>query len=245
MTWLEKRVISVLGILMTLLAVVLLVVLGLRYQAARARQEEEEVQAAIAETEAEETVLNTSPFSALTYTNDTATLSFSINAEGAWVWSDDVDFPLDTTVLATILDELTSWDPISKVTDPAVIGASGINRPTAVLTATMAEEDGVIRLTFGGQTEDGNRYVAVNDNLEVLYVIEDVLCPLLCMQNPSPPTVVWSWGQNHPSGFLFEILGRSPPGCVTLGKSLPLSGSSCTTQAVDQICKGHTSSDTQ
>ena len=180
MTWLEKRVISVLGVMMTLLAVVLLVVLGLRYQAHRARQEEEEVKAAIAETKAEETLLNTSPFSALTYTNDTATLSFSINEEGAWVWSDDTDFPLDTTVLATILDELTSWDPYSTVTDPAVVSASGISRPTAVLTATMAEEDGVIRLTFGGLTEDGNRYVAVNDNLETLYVIDDVLCPLLC-----------------------------------------------------------------
>lgn len=180
MTWLEKRVISVLGILMALLAVVLLVVLGLRYQAARTRQEEEEVMAAIAEAEAEETVLNTSPFSALTYTNDTATLSFSFTKEGEWVWSDDTKFPLDTTDLAIILDELTSWDPIATVTDPAIVEASGINRPTAVLTATMAEENGVIRLTFGGQTEDGNRYVAVNDTLDVLYVIDDVLCPLLC-----------------------------------------------------------------
>ena len=42
MTWLEKRVISVLGLIMALLAVVLLVVLGLRYQASRDRQEQEE-----------------------------------------------------------------------------------------------------------------------------------------------------------------------------------------------------------
>lgn len=180
MTWLEKRVISVLGIVMALLAVVLLVVLGLRYQAARTRQEKEETLAAIAEAEAEETVLNTSPFSALTYTNNTATLSFSVDKNGQWVWSDDTSFPLDTTMLATILEELTSWDPLYTVGDPAVISASGISRPEAVLTATMAEEDGVIRLTFGGTTESGGRYVAVNDDLDTLYVIEDVLCPLLC-----------------------------------------------------------------
>ena len=48
MTWLEKRVISVLGVVMALLAVVLLVVLGLRYQASRSRQEKEEALAAIA-----------------------------------------------------------------------------------------------------------------------------------------------------------------------------------------------------
>ena len=180
MTWLEKRIISALGIVMALLSVVLLVVLGLRYQDSRDRQEEETVLTAAAEAEAEVTVLNTSPYSALTYSDGSVTLSFSVNDAGEWVWSDDTSFPLDTTVLAKILDELTSWDPKATVTDPTLVAASGISRPLATLTATLAET-GAIRLTFAGQTEDGDRYVAVNDNLDVLYVIEDVLYPLLCV----------------------------------------------------------------
>lgn len=168
MTWNERRIITVLGIILGLLCAVLLVVLGLRYREVR---DVEEPAAPVLPGKVEEEEEPISPFSALTYFNGETTLSFSLTETGSWVWSDDPEFPLDTTTLTAILEILSSWDPQQTITDPEVIANSGVGFPTGTLEASA--QTGVLSLTFGKTTTDGKSYyVQLNDDESTVYILD-------------------------------------------------------------------------
>ena len=56
-------------------------------------------------------------FSALTYDNGSATLSFHLDESGKWVWSDDPEFPLDDSTIQSILSLLTNLKPQQTITE--------------------------------------------------------------------------------------------------------------------------------
>lgn len=176
MTWTERRIITVLGIILGLLCAVLLVVLGLRYRETRNVEEPAAPALPIVVEEEEEGSL----FNALTYFNGETTLSFSLTETGQWVWSDDPGFPLDTTTLTAILDLLSQWDPQQTITDPAVIADSGVDFPTGTLEAYT--ETGVLALTFGKTTTDGKScYVQLNDDESTVYILDGKIRELMAV----------------------------------------------------------------
>lgn len=79
MTWKEKRLITVLSIVLAVLFAAVLIVLSIRYRQARA---ETDGQTAMAET----AQLAESDYVNLAYDNGSAYLAFALVTEGAWYW---------------------------------------------------------------------------------------------------------------------------------------------------------------
>ena len=91
MSWKEKRLITILSIILAVLCAAVLVVLSIRYRAAQAAKDQNTVSPSdIAEAAQSEYV-------ALSYSNGSTTLSFSLNEDGVWTWDSEPDFPLDDT----------------------------------------------------------------------------------------------------------------------------------------------------
>lgn len=80
MSWKEKRLITILSIILAVLCAAVLVVLSIRYRAAQAAKDQNTVSPSdIAEAAQSEYV-------ALSYSNGSTTLSFSLNEDGIWTW---------------------------------------------------------------------------------------------------------------------------------------------------------------
>ena len=177
MTWNERRIITVLCAVLALLSAALLVVLGLRYREKR-DMEETNTPVITEPQKGEESLQAVNPFIALTYYNGETTLSFHKKENGAWIWNNDNEFPLDTTTMFAILDALNNWAPQQTITDPAVIADSGVGTHVGTLKATT--DTGAMNLVFGKTTDDGrSRYVQVNDDESTVYIIDDALYKLM------------------------------------------------------------------
>lgn len=114
-------------------------------------------------------------FSAISYTNATATLSFAVNESGSWYWVDDPDFPLNNDDLTKLSNTLTGLTPQQTITDGDTLDAYGLTSPAVSLTAT--ETDGkTLKLTLGNATSDGESYYMLKDNDQSkVYVVSDTL----------------------------------------------------------------------
>ena len=102
----QKKHLFLLGGIVAALVIILAVVLAVKRSNAQQAAEEaarQEAESVITQTEAS--------YTALTYDNGTTTLSFHLDEEGKWVWSDDPEFPLDDTTVQSILDLLTDLRP--------------------------------------------------------------------------------------------------------------------------------------
>jgi type II secretory pathway pseudopilin PulG len=175
MTWRERRIVTILSSILLILLAALLVVLGMRYKARRAAEEDEST-AAFAE------ITDPDNYTTLTYDNGSATLSFSRDGDGDWIWDGDAGFPLDDATLTSILDIVTNWAPQQILTDSDSLENSGVDEPTASLTAATAQGTETT-LLFGKTTTDGDSwYVQRNGDAQTVYIISDTL--YLLMQTP-------------------------------------------------------------
>lgn len=160
--------------LLAILLVVLVLKLALRYRDARREKAE-----ADARTEAG-IITEHRAFSALTYDNGSATLSFSLDEEGNWIWADDPDFPLDDTTVTAITDLLVSLKPQQTILEPEPLDTYGLDNPTATLTAT-GDAAGDLTLAFGKTTTDGDSYyLQMNGDDSTIYIIADTLYQYMC-----------------------------------------------------------------
>lgn len=174
MSWSEKRIVTILSGILAVLCAALLIVLGIRYRENRAEPEAE-----IPVVSGENGQQQEAAFTALSYTNGSVTLSFSLNESGTWFWSDDPDFPLDAATVTAITDLLTAWDPRETITDEETLAACGFAQPLAKLAATTPTS-GTLTLEFGRATEDKTaHYVRLNEDDARAFVVEDSLYQLL------------------------------------------------------------------
>lgn len=170
MTWKERRTITILSAILAILCVALLIVLGIKYRASRAEDAAENDGQADAGLIAAQ-----NEYTALSYNNGSATLSFSLDEEGTWVWSDDPAFPLDDTAVTAILSELSSLTPQQTITDGDTLENYGLTAPAATLTAATAEDE-TLTLALGKATTDGDSYyMLMNDDESTVYIIADTL----------------------------------------------------------------------
>ena len=180
MTWRERRLITVLSIILAILSAAVLIVLGIRYREARARAEAAAVDpAAMVAVAAEETG---SQYVALEYFNGSTTLAFDLTEEGQWVWRYDHDFPLDTATVTAMLDTITTLTPQQTLTEHEELENYGLDSPDAALTVTTREQT-YIRLDFGKATTDGtSNYCLLNGDNDTVYIFDGKLLEL--MQTP-------------------------------------------------------------
>lgn len=169
MTWKERRLITVLSVILAILSAALLIVLGIRYRQSRDAAQDPAVQAAQA------AIAAGSDYSSLTVYSGSATLSFSIQESGTWVWDDDTAFPLDSTTITSILDLLSDLTPQQVLSDPESLESYGLDAPTASVSAVAADQT-TVSVTFGKATTDGkSRYAMMNDDSSTLYIFADTL----------------------------------------------------------------------
>ena len=145
MSWKEKRLITILSIILAVLCAAVLVVLSIRYRAAQAAKDQNTVSPSdIAEAAQGEYV-------ALSYSNGSTTLSFSLNENGVWTWDSEPDFPLDDTNVKSILTILETLKPQQTLDMPEDLSVYGLDAPDVSLTAT-APDDAVLTVTLGNAT---------------------------------------------------------------------------------------------
>ena len=170
MTRQQKKLLRGLVIAAVVLLAVLIAVLLIKRNNAAKQAEEEAAQ------EAASSITEDHGYTSLTYSNGTATLSFSQDEEGSWIWSDDPEFPLDDTTVTSIVETIQSLKPQQTITDGDTLDAYGLDQPSATLTATDAETGETLKLTFGKATTDGTSYyMLMNDAESPVYIVADTL----------------------------------------------------------------------
>ena len=109
----QKRTFRILLSIAIVLAVALAAVLIYKSRSAAAAEEAE------AQAQADAVITQEQEYNALSYYNSSATLSFTLDEAGSWVWADDPTFPLNQTTVTAIVDLLTlSLIHISEPTRP-------------------------------------------------------------------------------------------------------------------------------
>ena len=173
MTWSERRIVTILSTILLLLMAALLVVLGMRYRASRDIGKEDP---APGETGV---AADQNAYTSLQYDNGSTTLSFTRDDNGTWTWDGSRDFPLDDTVITSILELLTNWKPQQTLTGAEAVEKSGLSEPVASLTAATAS-GAVTTVLFGNTTTDGNSYyVRLNGDETTVYILADTLYQLM------------------------------------------------------------------
>ena len=172
MTWRERRIVTILATILLVLVAALLIVLGIRFREWRADREGADPSDGGA-------APASGAYTSLTYDNGTATLSFSQDEAGAWYWTADESFPLEDTVILEILDLLSSWKPQQTLTDEAALENSGLDEPSASLTASTADGTSTTVLFGKTTTDDTSYYVRLNGDESTVYIIADTLYQLM------------------------------------------------------------------
>lgn len=168
MDWRQRRTVTILTAVLLVLLAAVLIVLGIRYRENRAEAPDGAEPMAAAS-------LTVDGYSALTYSNGSTTLSFSVAEDGVWTWDNDPKFPLRQEPINSILALLINWHPQQTLAAEEDLSAYGLDEPSGSLTLTGA--DGSVRtLSFGKTTTDGtSRYVMDQSNPATVYIIADTL----------------------------------------------------------------------
>ncbi|MCD7756262.1 MAG: DUF4340 domain-containing protein [Firmicutes bacterium] len=108
---------------------------------------------------------------ALSWTNDDTTLSFTVTEDG-WVWDDDPAFPLDSSYLESMAQTVCQIDADREIGEAEDLSEYGLDEPQCTITVTTA--DGSTEIWLGDEsTSGGSRYLCLGDSM--VYLAEDSL----------------------------------------------------------------------
>lgn len=114
-------------------------------------------------------------YKAISYHNGSATLSFALNKEGEWYWTDDPEFPLNQDYLIQMVNTLSTLKPQQTITDKGTPEDYGLSEPDRTLSAT-ASNGQLTTLALGNTTSDGNSYyMLMNDSDTPIFIVSDEL----------------------------------------------------------------------
>ncbi len=114
-------------------------------------------------------------YKSISYHNGNATLSFALNKEGEWYWTDDPDFPLNQDYLIQMTNTLSTLKPQQTITDGSAPEDYGLDEPTRTLSAT-ASNGLLTTLALGNATSDGNSYyMLMNESETPIFIISGEL----------------------------------------------------------------------
>ena len=177
MSWKEKRLITILSIILAVLCAAVLLVLSVRYRAAQAAKAEGGQASAsdIAQTAQ-------SDYVSLSYNNGTTSLSFALDEAGTWYWESEPDFPLNDETVQSILALLKALKPQQTLDLPEDLSTYGLDDPQETLTAT-APDGTVLTIGMGNATTDGTSYYAtISSDTNHVFIIAGTLYQ--AMQKP-------------------------------------------------------------
>lgn len=158
MDWRQRRINGALFSILMVLVILVLVVGGVRYHQYRQAQQ------APADESVQLSADSAHSYAALSYSNGSATLSFSVDGEtDQWIWTDDPTFPLSDTTVEEICAMLTDLKPQQTLTPDKPLEDYNLDDPSVYISATRADGS-VLRLDFGKTTSDGKSYYALMDS---------------------------------------------------------------------------------
>ena len=177
MSWKEKRLITILSIILAVLCAAVLLVLSVRYRTAQAAKAENSQTSASDIAQAAQ-----SDYITLSYQNGTTQLSFALNEDGAWYWESEPDFPLNDETVQSILALLKALKPQQTLDLPEDLSAYGLEDPQISMTATTPDGT-ALTVSMGNTTTDGNSYyAAISSDPKHIFIIANTL--YLAMQKP-------------------------------------------------------------
>ena len=177
MSWKEKRLITVLSIILAVLCTAVLLVLSVRYRAAQAAKADGNQASASDIAQAAQ-----SDYVALSYNNGSTSLSFALTEEGKWYWESEPDFPLNDETVQSILALLKALKPQQTLDLPEDLSTCGLDDPQASLTAT-APDGTALTIDMGNATTDGTSYYAtISSDPRHIFIIAGTLYQ--AMQKP-------------------------------------------------------------
>lgn len=117
---------------------------------------------------------NPDEVTAVTYTNGTITLRFSLQ-DGKWLWSDDKTFPLDASYITDLLADVQGGPPISITEeDLESYGLGGVTKYIELTTAAKT-----VTYYLGDPCGDGSSYLSRDDDESIVYRAPDDLSTCL------------------------------------------------------------------
>lgn len=109
----------------------------------------------------------------LVCSNGSATLRFSLEEDGHWLWADDKTFPLDESYALTLLETVQGIESLPPVTTAAQLADYGLDSPTKYVTVTDSQGASVTyRL---GSESDGSVYVYREGAEATVYAVPDLV----------------------------------------------------------------------
>ena len=165
--WRQRRLIAFLSTVLGILVAAVLRVAGLRYYQHRQRL------ASAAETSPAAGTATQYAYTALTYSNGSTTLSFTVDPEkDRWIWADDPDFPLDERAVTELCSLAADMKPQQTLTPEDTMEAYQLDDPQIYLTLVDAGGTSTT-FTFGKTTTDGTSYYALKNGDESTVYIYD------------------------------------------------------------------------
>lgn len=172
MSWFEQKLITVLSIILGLLCVALLLVLSVRYRAARSEANREYT----AEVEKAETAQ--SAYTSITYRCDKIQKSFALDEAGKWYWVSDSAFPLNGETISAISTLVENLTPQQTLGPAEELSSYELDDPIASLTATRPDGTEFSVNIGKASSESNGRYALLSDR-DTLCIISDTLYNML------------------------------------------------------------------
>ena len=98
---------------------------------------------------------------ALSWQNDEETVSL-VYSDDAWAWADDAQFPLDQSLVQTVVDSFVTVSADKTITEPGELADYGLETP--LRTVSITDENGTVTLSFGDTAGiSGDRYCSLGD----------------------------------------------------------------------------------
>lgn len=177
MTWKQRRTNTILACIAAGMFALILILAGARYRDSRDAAQNPQItpgQAVFSGKNGEPPACT-----ALQYQNSVASLSFSLNENGKWVWDDDPEFPLNDAVLLEMIETLGGLHFQQTLDATESMESYGFTDSSAGLSVTDGQ--GVKRtLVFGKTTTDGkSRYLQMNGDESTVYIVDGGIYQLL------------------------------------------------------------------
>lgn len=122
--------------------------------------------------------LVTSSTQELTYKNESYTLRFNKNDEGAWQWKDDTTLPLDQTMMQQLLDQVSALNVLTPVEAAEDITAYDLDAPDRTLEIKNSDGTG-LSLQIGAAADGGGYYMTRDGDTAKIYIAPDDLVQLM------------------------------------------------------------------
>ena len=115
---------------------------------------------------------------AITYGSDRSTLSFALNDEKEWYWTEYPDYPLDRTKVERLAEDLRAFSPalVTKTADEDAVDNAGLSAPSYELSVKYSDATG-FSLQIGTATDEGSYYMRYREEEKAgeLYLIDKTL----------------------------------------------------------------------